>query len=46
MLVYDMWFWSYCGHMDTKSQEWQMMHIDGVLKRMQELGIEIVVTDA
>ena len=40
-LVRDMWFWSYCGHMDTESQEWQMKHIDGVLERMQELGIEV-----
>lgn len=36
-LVADMWFWGYCGHMDSKSQEWQMKHIDGVIDRMREL---------
>ena len=40
-LVRDMWFWGYEGHMDSKSQEWQMKHIDGVLDRMRELGIEV-----
>ena len=40
-LVRDMWFWGYCGHMDSESQEWQMKHIDGVLDRMRELGVEV-----
>ena len=40
-LVRDMWFWGYEGHMDSKSQDWQMKHIDGVLNRMSELGIEV-----
>ena len=40
-LVADMWFWGYCGHMDSENQEWQMKHIDGVLDRMRELGIEV-----
>ena len=40
-LVRDMWFWGYEGHMDGKSQEWQMKHIDGVLARMRELGVEV-----
>lgn len=40
-LVQDMWFWGYCGHMDSESQEWQMSHIDGVLNRIQKLGIEV-----
>ena len=40
-LVRDMWFWGYEGHMDSKSQEWQMNHIDGVLDCMRELGIEV-----
>lgn len=40
-LVRDMWFWGYEGHMDSESQEWQMKHIDGVLDRMHELGIEV-----
>ena len=40
-LVRDMWFWGYCGHMDSKSQEWQMKHIDDVLDRMRELVIEV-----
>lgn len=39
-LVRNMWFWGYEGHMDNKSQEWQMKHIDGVLDRMRELGME------
>ena len=39
-LVADMWFWGYEGHMDSKSQEWQMKHIDGVLDRMREVGVE------
>lgn len=38
-LVRDMWFWGYEGHMNSKSQEWQMKHIDGVLDRMRELGV-------
>lgn len=40
-LVADMWFWGYKGHMDNESLEWQMKHIDGVLNRMLEFGIEI-----
>ena len=40
-LVADMWFWCYEGHMDSESQEWQMKHIDGVLDRMRELGVEV-----
>ena len=40
-LVRDMWFWCYEGHMDTKSQEWQMKHINWVLDRMRDLGIEV-----
>lgn len=40
-LVRDMWFWGYEGHMDGKSQKWQMKHIDDVLNRMRELGIEV-----
>lgn len=39
-LVQDMWFWNYEGHMDSKSQEWQMKHINEVLDRMHELEIE------
>lgn len=41
-LVLDMWFWGYEGHMDSKSQDWQMKHIDGVLDRMKELGIGVI----
>lgn len=41
-LVRDMWFWGYEGHMDSESQDWQMKHIDGVLDRMKELGIEVI----
>ena len=40
-LVRDMWFWHYEGHIDTESQERQMKHIDGVLDRMRELGVEV-----
>ena len=40
-LVADMWFWCYESHMDSESQEWQMKHIDGVLDRMRELGVEV-----
>jgi hypothetical protein len=40
-LCADMWFWGYEGHMDSESQEWQMKHIDGVLDRMRELGVEV-----
>lgn len=40
-LVLDMWFWSYEGHIDSESQERQMLHIDGVLDRMRELGVEV-----
>ncbi|RVU97031.1 hypothetical protein EII22_08850 [Coriobacteriales bacterium OH1046] len=39
-LVADMWFWSYCGHIDSESQEKQMAHIDSVLKRMRELRVD------
>jgi len=38
-LVADMWFWSYCGHIDSESQEKQMAHIDSVLNHMRELGV-------
>lgn len=40
-LVRDMWFWSYEGHMDNESQDWQRKHIHGVLDRMSALGIEV-----
>ncbi len=40
-LVADMWFWSYEGHIDSESQERQMLHIDAVVHRMRELGIEV-----
>lgn len=40
-LVADMWFWHYEGHIDSESQERQMKHIDGVLDRMRELGVEV-----
>ncbi len=39
-LVQDMWFWSYEGHIDNESQERQMLHIDAVIQRMRELGVE------
>lgn len=39
-LVADMWFWSYEGHIDKESQERQMLHIDAVIQRMRELGVE------
>ena len=39
-LVRDMWFWHYEGHIDSESQERQMSHIDGVLDRMRELGVD------
>ncbi|MBR3383695.1 MAG: hypothetical protein IKG69_00545 [Atopobiaceae bacterium] len=39
-LVLDMWFWGYCGHMDSESEEWQMDHIAGVLDRMAALGLD------
>lgn len=39
-LVADMWFWGYEGHIDSMSPKRQMRHIDGVLDRMRELGIE------
>jgi len=38
-LVRDMWFWHYEGHIDNESQEQQMKHINGVLDRMRELGV-------
>jgi len=41
-LVRDMWFWGYEGHMDNESKDWQMKHIDGVLDRMKELGVEVI----
>lgn len=40
-LVADMWFWHYEGHIDSESQERQMLHIDGVLDRMHELGVGV-----
>ena len=40
-LVSDMWFWSYCGHIDSESLERQMLHVDAVIQRMRELGIEV-----
>ena len=40
-LVADMWFWHYEGHIDSESQERQMLHIDAVIQRMRELGIEV-----
>lgn len=40
-LVADMWFWRYEGHIDSESQERQMSHIDAVIQRMRELGIEV-----
>lgn len=40
-LVADMWFWHYEGNIDSESQESQMKHIDGVLDRMRELGVEV-----
>ena len=40
-LVRDMWFWGYCGHIDSESQERQMLHIDAVNQRMHELGVEV-----
>lgn len=39
-LVRDMWFWHYCGHIDSEPQEKQMKHIDGVLDRMRELEVD------
>ena len=38
-LCADMWFWGYEGHIDSESQERQMKHIDGVLDRIDELGV-------
>ena len=40
-LVNDMWFWSYCGHIDNETQEKQMEHINGVMRRMRELGVGV-----
>ena len=40
-LVRDMWFWHYEGHIDSESQECQMKHIDGVIQRMRDLGVEV-----
>lgn len=40
-LVADMWFWHYEGHIDSESQERQMLHIDAVIQRMRELGVEV-----
>lgn len=39
-LVQDMWFWHYEGHIDSESQERQMLHIDAVIQRMRELGVD------
>ena len=39
-LVADMWFWHYEGHIDSESQERQMLHIDAVIQRMRELGVK------
>lgn len=39
-LVADMWFWHYEGHIDSESQERQMLHIDAVIQRMRELGVD------
>lgn len=40
-LVRDMWFWHYEGHIDNAPQEEQMEHIDGVMRRMADLGIGV-----
>ena len=40
-LVADMWFWHYEGHIDSESQERQMLHIDAVIQRMRELGVVV-----
>ena len=40
-LVADMWYWHYEGHIDSESQERQMLHIDAVIQRMRELGVEL-----
>ena len=40
-LCADMWFWSYEGHIDSESQERQMLHIDAVIQRMRELGVVV-----
>ena len=40
-LVLDMWFWHYEGHIDNVPQEEQTEHIDGVMRRMRELGVEL-----
>ena len=40
-LVADMWFWHYEGHIDSESRERQMLHIDAVIQRMRELGVEV-----
>jgi len=40
-LVSDMWFWHYEGHIDNLPQEKQMEHIDSVMRRMRELGVEV-----
>ena len=39
-LVRDMWFWHYEGHIDSESQERQMLHIDAVIQRMRELWVD------
>lgn len=40
-LVRDMWFWHYEGHIDNVHQEEQTEHIDGVMRRMRELGVKL-----
>ena len=40
-LVRDMWFWHYEGHIDNVPQEEQTEHIDGVMRRMRKLGVEL-----
>ena len=40
-LCADMWFWHYEGHIDSESQERQMLHIDAVIQRMRELGVDV-----
>lgn len=38
-MIWDAWFYSYCGYIDQMSQEEQMEHIDGFLQDMKKLGI-------
>jgi hypothetical protein len=44
-LCLDMWFWCFIHPMDSESQERQMLHIDAVIQRMRELGVEVNRTD-